>query len=40
VDLGLEEIGRRSGELLLAAIDGQPAPGTHVVPGHLVVRES
>jgi LacI family transcriptional regulator len=40
VDLGLEEIGRRSGELLLAAIDGHPAPGIHVVPGHLVVRES
>jgi LacI family transcriptional regulator len=40
VDLSLEEIGRRSGDLLLAAIDGQPAPGVHVVPGHLVVRES
>jgi LacI family transcriptional regulator len=40
VDLGLEEIGRRAGELLLAAIDGEPAPGTHVVGAHLVVRES
>jgi LacI family transcriptional regulator len=40
VDLGLEEIGRTAGELLLAAIDGSPAPGTHVVPAHLVVRES
>jgi LacI family transcriptional regulator len=40
VDLGLEEIGRRAGDLLLAAIDGNPAPGVHVVPGHLVVRES
>ncbi|GAA2576700.1 LacI family DNA-binding transcriptional regulator [Winogradskya consettensis] len=40
VDLGLEEIGRRAGDLLLAAIDGNPAPGTHIVHGHLVVRES
>jgi LacI family transcriptional regulator len=40
VDLGLEEIGRRAGDLLLAAIDGHPAPGLHVVPSHLVVRES
>jgi LacI family transcriptional regulator len=40
VDLGLEEIGRKAGELLLNAIDGDPAPGRHVVPAHLVVRES
>ncbi|GAA3578898.1 LacI family DNA-binding transcriptional regulator [Nonomuraea rosea] len=40
VDLGLEEIGRRSAELLLDAINGRPAPGVHVVPAHLVVRES
>ncbi|GAB6903195.1 LacI family DNA-binding transcriptional regulator [Kineosporia succinea] len=40
VDLGLQEIGRRAGELLLEAIDGTPAPGIHIVPGHLVVRES
>ena len=40
VDLGLEEIGRRSAELLLKAINGEPSPGSHVVPGHLVVRES
>lgn len=40
VDLGLEEIGRLAGDLLLAAIDGNPAPGLHVVPSHLVVRES
>ncbi|MEU7749360.1 substrate-binding domain-containing protein [Nonomuraea sp. NPDC049158] len=40
VDLALEEIGRRSAELLLAAIGGDPAPGTHAVPAHLVVRES
>lgn len=40
VDLGLEEIGRRSAELLLDAINGQAQPGVHVVPGHLVVRES
>jgi LacI family transcriptional regulator len=40
VDLGLEEIGRRSAQLLLEAINGNPSPGLHVVPGHLVVRES
>ncbi len=40
VDLGLEEIGRRSAELLLDAINGHAQPGIHVVPGHLVVRES
>ena len=40
VDLGLEEIGHHAGDLLLAAIDGHPAPGTHIVPSHLVVRES
>ncbi|MEU6789994.1 LacI family DNA-binding transcriptional regulator [Nonomuraea angiospora] len=40
VDLGLEEIGRRAAELLLAAIDGHPEPGHHVVGSHLVVRES
>jgi len=40
VDLGLHELGRRSGELLIAAIDGSPSPGLHTVPGRLVVRES
>jgi LacI family transcriptional regulator len=40
VDLGLEQIGHRAADLLLAAIDGNPAPGVHVVAGHLVVRES
>ncbi|NMO54803.1 LacI family transcriptional regulator [Actinoplanes sp. TBRC 11911] len=40
VDLGLEQLGHRAGDLLLAAIDGHPAPGVHVVEGHLVVRES
>lgn len=40
VDLGLEEIGRRAGDLLLAAIDGAPGPGVHIVGSHLVVRES
>lgn len=40
VDLGLEEIGRHSAKLLLEAINGRPSPGVHVVPGHLVVRES
>jgi LacI family transcriptional regulator len=40
VDLGLEEIGHRAGDLLVAAIDGHSAPGIHIVPSHLVVRES
>jgi LacI family transcriptional regulator len=40
VDLNLEAVGRRSGELLLAAIDGRPSPGTHALPCRLVVRDS
>ena len=40
IDLNLEEVGRKAGELLLAAIDGRTAPGIHWVPCSLVVRES
>lgn len=40
VDLNLEEVGRKAGELLLAALDGKSAPGVHVVPCSLVIRES
>jgi LacI family transcriptional regulator len=40
VDLNLLEVGRRAGELLLSAIDGEPSPGMHSVPCTLVVRES
>jgi LacI family transcriptional regulator len=40
IDLNLEAIGRRAGELLLAAIGGQPSPGVHALPCRLVVRES
>jgi LacI family transcriptional regulator len=40
VDLNLELVGRTAGELLLQAIDGRPAAGTHVIPPRLVVRES
>ena len=40
VDLNLEAIGRRAGELLLAAIAGRPSPGVHALPCRLVIRES
>ncbi|RKS73901.1 LacI family transcriptional regulator [Motilibacter peucedani] len=40
VDLNLEAVGRRAGELLLAAIDGRPSPGVHSLPCRLVVRDS
>jgi LacI family transcriptional regulator len=40
IDLNLELVGRTAGELLLQAIDGRPAGGTHVLPPRLVVRES
>jgi LacI family transcriptional regulator len=40
VDLELEALGRSAADLLLAAIDGRPAPGRHVRPCRLVVRES
>jgi LacI family transcriptional regulator len=40
VDLGLEQVGRKAGELLLAAIAGSPEPGIHELPCRLVIRES
>jgi LacI family transcriptional regulator, galactose operon repressor len=40
VDMCLEEVGRGAAELLLAAMAGEPARGTHTVPCRLVVRES
>ena len=40
VALGLEALGRKAGELLLAAVAGNPAPGTTTLPTRLVVRES
>jgi LacI family transcriptional regulator len=40
LDLNLEAIGRRAGELLLAAIAGHPSPGVHTLRCRLVVRES
>jgi LacI family transcriptional regulator len=40
VNLGLEALGRRAGELLLDAVAGRPSPGTTTMPTRLVVRES
>ena len=40
VNLGLEALGRRAGELLLQAVAGAPSPGTTTLPTRLVVRES
>jgi LacI family transcriptional regulator len=40
VDMDLEGIGRAAANLLLAAINGEPAPGRHTHPCRLVVRES
>ncbi|MBT8228462.1 MAG: LacI family DNA-binding transcriptional regulator [Dactylosporangium sp.] len=40
IDMDLEGLGRAAAELLLAAIDGEPAAGRHVRPCRLVVRES
>ncbi len=40
VDMDLEGLGRTAAQLLLAAIDGKPAPGLHVHRCELVVRES
>ncbi|GAB3177259.1 LacI family DNA-binding transcriptional regulator [Nesterenkonia halophila] len=40
VDMELEEIGRRSVELLLQAVDGESSPGVHQVRPRLVPRES
>jgi LacI family transcriptional regulator len=40
VDMCLEEVGRVSAELLLAAIAGEPAHDTRTVPSRLMVRQS
>jgi LacI family transcriptional regulator len=40
LDMDLEGLGRTAADLLLAAINGEPAPGVHARPCHLVVRES
>jgi LacI family transcriptional regulator len=40
IDMNLTEVGRTAARMLLGAIDGHPAHGTHLVPCQLVVRES
>jgi LacI family transcriptional regulator len=35
----LEDVGRVAAEHLLAAINGEPTNGAHIVPCRLVVRE-
>ncbi|GAA3382126.1 LacI family DNA-binding transcriptional regulator [Cryptosporangium minutisporangium] len=40
VDMDLDGLGRAAANLLLAAINGEPAPGHHVRPCRLVLRES
>jgi LacI family transcriptional regulator len=40
LDMDLEGLGRAAADLLLDAINGQPAPGRHVRPCRLVLRES
>jgi LacI family transcriptional regulator len=40
VDMDLDGLGRAAATLLLAAINGHPAPGRHVRPCRLVIRES
>jgi LacI family transcriptional regulator len=40
VDMELEKLGRTAADLLLAAINGDPAPGKHTSPCRLVVRDS
>jgi LacI family transcriptional regulator len=40
VDMDLEGLGRAAADLLLSAINGNPAPGRHARPCHLVVRDS
>jgi hypothetical protein len=38
--MNLRELGRAAGERLLAAIEGRPSAGVHLLPCSLVVRES
>jgi LacI family transcriptional regulator len=40
VDMELEGLGRTAANLLLAAINGEPAPGRHAHPCRLVIRDS
>ena len=40
VDMNLRRLGRAAGERLLAAVDGQPASGLHLMPCRLVIRDS
>jgi LacI family transcriptional regulator len=40
LDMDLEGLGRTAADMLLAAINGHPAPGRHYRPCRLVVRES
>jgi LacI family transcriptional regulator len=40
LDMDLEGLGRAAADLLLAAINGHPAPGRHGRPCRLVIRES
>jgi LacI family transcriptional regulator len=40
VDMELEGLGRTAANLLLNAINGEPAPGRHAHPCRLVIRDS
>jgi len=40
VDMCLEDVGRKAAELLLVAIDGEPAHGLTTVPCRLITRAS
>ncbi|GIM96823.1 LacI family DNA-binding transcriptional regulator [Paractinoplanes toevensis] len=40
IDMDLEGIGRTAAELLLTAINGEPAHGRHALPGRLIPRAS
>lgn len=40
VDLRLAEVGRRSAQLLLDAVDGREVPSRTVLPAQLVLRAS
>jgi LacI family transcriptional regulator len=40
IDMDLEGLGRTAADLLLAAINGEPAPGRHTRPCRLITRES
>ena len=40
VDMELEALGRTAADRLLAAINGEPAPGRHTRPCRLVIRDS